>query len=127
MSNSSQIEVQAYHESVIVRTCDGDRDQRLIDSLQDLTNSFTLLAILIHFDQFVRDLDRRAELDNGSRAELVSVKVVHTARDDLDTTVGIFCKRTESHDSDTSWNLLVKAHIGSKSDIPFKGSNSVLS
>lgn len=90
-----------YHECIVIWTSDSHGDEALVNSVQDLSNSLTSVAVLVHFDCLWGNVDRSAKLDDGSRSKFVGVEIVHATRDNLDATVGVFGQCTKSHDSHT--------------------------
>lgn len=112
-----------HHERVVIRCPDRDTLQAVDDQVHEPSDRLLLaLAALFKLgDKLGRDLDRRAKLDDGARAELVRVEVRHADGDDLQFQVGVGRDGAEGHDRDAGFErqqvgAVVRAAFGEDTD-----------
>ena len=78
-----------YHERIVIGARHRDRHESLVDDVQQPAHGLPPLAPLVQLHKLVGNVDRRAKLNHGPRPELVRVKVVHAAGDNLDVAVWV--------------------------------------
>lgn len=76
-------------QRLVVRRPERHALQPVVDEVHDLANGplLVLVALFKVPHQFLRNLDRGAEFDDGSTPEAMCMKVGHADRDDLDSDV----------------------------------------
>jgi hypothetical protein len=109
---------KSHHERLKVGRPQGDRLESLVDDVEQLAacRPLVLAALAELADELGRDVERRAEFDDGPAPELVSVEVRQADGHNLEPEVRVGGHRAEGHDGDAG---LEREQIGPVVGSPF--------
>lgn len=93
------------HQSIIVRGLHGDGNQRLVDGVEKLADRFAFFSLAIGIDELFRHFDWVSKLNDGPRAEFVSMEIIQAAWYNFQAAMRVRRQSTKRHHSNASYNM----------------------